>query len=63
MLHYIRLIMIYKRYEYWSNKGKVLTDWFEWDSDWKPELQMDDRRIFCRLKNEYKDEKGVCFNC
>lgn len=47
--------MTYKRYEYWSNKGKVWTDWFEWDTDFKPELQMDDRRVFCRLKNEYKE--------
>ena len=63
MLHYIHLIMIYKRYEYWSKEGKKFTDWFKWDSDIKPELQMNDKRIFCRLKNEYKDEKGVCFNC
>ena len=55
--------MIYKRYEYWSKEGKKFTDWFKWDSDIKPELQMNDRRIFCRLKNEYKYEKGVCFNC
>jgi hypothetical protein len=24
---------------------------------------MDDKRIFCRLRNEYKDEKSVCSNC
>jgi hypothetical protein len=48
--------MIYKRYEYWSSKGKVWTKWFSWDSDLRPELQMDDRRIFCRLRNEYREE-------
>ena len=45
-----------KRYEYWSVKGKVWSNWFEWDSKLKPDFQMNDRRIFCRLKNEYKDE-------
>lgn len=55
--------MIYKRYEYWSNEGKKWTEWFEWDSDYKPEFQMNDRRIFCRLKNEYKDEKCLRTNC
>lgn len=47
--------MTYKRYEYWSKEGKVWTGWFPWNCDLRPELQMDDRRIFCRLKNEYKD--------
>lgn len=47
--------MIFKRYEYWSKEGKKWTDWFKWKSDLKPELQMDDRRIFCRLRNEYKE--------
>ena len=47
--------MIYKRYEYWSKEGKVWTKWFPWNSDLRPELQMDDRRIFCRLRNEYKE--------
>ena len=47
--------MIYKRYEYWSSKGKVWTKWFLWNSDYKPELQMDDRRIINRLYNEYKE--------
>ena len=51
-----------KRFEYWSKEGKVWTDWFDWDTDFKPELQMEDRRIFCRLKNEYKDEKSLCTN-
>ena len=46
--------MILKRYEYWSKEGKKWTDWFKWESNLKPELQMNDRRIFCRLKNEYK---------
>lgn len=45
-----------KRYEYLSNKGKTWTDWFEWNTNWEPEFQMDDRRIFCRLKNEYREE-------
>ena len=45
-----------KRYQYWSKDGLKWTDWFDWNSDFMPELQMDDRRIFCRLKNEYKDE-------
>ena len=47
--------MTYKRYEYWSSDGKVWTDWFIWKSDLKPEFQINDKRIFCRLKNEYKD--------
>ena len=47
--------MIYKRYEYWSSKDKVWTKWFPWNSDYKPELQMDDRRIINRLYNEYKE--------
>ena len=54
--------MIYKRYEYWSSEGKKFTDWFEWNSDYKPELQMNDKRIFCRLKNEYKNE-SIYSNC
>ncbi len=54
LLQHIHLIMIYKRYEYWSKEGKVWTNWFNWNSDLKPELQMDDKRVFCRLKNEYK---------
>ena len=61
MLLYIHLIMIYKRYEYWSNGGKKWTKWFPWKSDLRPELQMEDRRIFCRLKNEYKDA-SICAN-
>ena len=42
-----------KRYEYWSKNGKTWSKWFNWNSDWMPELQMDDRRIINRLKNEY----------
>ena len=56
------LFQMKKRFEYWSKEGKVWTDWFDWDTDFKPELQMEDRRIFCRLKNEYKDEKDLCTN-
>lgn len=48
--------MTYKRYEYWGPTGKVWSEWFEWNTTFKPELQMEDRRIFCRLKNEYKEE-------
>ena len=48
--------MTYKRYEYWSKEGKVWSDWFEWKSDYKPEYQMYDKRIFCRLLNEYREE-------
>lgn len=49
--------MTYKRYEYWSKEGKKFTDWFPWNSnDYNPELQMNDRRIVCRLKNEYKEQ-------
>ena len=55
MLLYIHLIMIYKRYEYWSKEGKVWSKWFPWKSSWKPELQLIDRRIISRLKNEYKE--------
>ena len=49
--------MIYKRFEYWDKKGKVWSKWFPWKTTWKPELQMEDKRIFCRLKNEYKEIK------
>ena len=45
-----------KRYQYWSKDGLVWTKWFDWDSDYMPELQMNDRRTFCRLKNEYKED-------
>ena len=62
MLLYIHLIMIYKRYEYWSNEGKKWTEWFEWNSSLRPEFQMNDKRIFCRLKNEYKNE-SIYSNC
>ena len=47
--------MTYKRFQYWSKDGLKWTKWFIWESDYKPELQMDDRRIFCRLLNEYKE--------
>ena len=47
--------MTYKRYEYWTKDGKKWTKWFPWNSTLRPELQMDDKRIFCRLKNEYKE--------
>ena len=47
--------MTYKRYEYWSKKGKVWTEWFPWNSNICPELQLTDRRIISRLKNEYKE--------
>ena len=45
-----------KRYQYWSKDGLKWTDWFDWDVDFMPEFQMNDRRIFCRLKNEYKED-------
>ena len=48
--------MTYKRYEYWTSKGKVWTPWFEWrNPDFKPEFQLMDRRIMSRLYNEYKE--------
>lgn len=49
------MIMTYKRYQYWSNEGKKWTDWFPWNSDYKPELQLTDRRVISRLYNEYKE--------
>lgn len=52
--------MTLKRFEYWSNKGKVWTDWFPWNCDWKPEFQIKDRRIVNRLKNEYNE--SICTN-
>ena len=54
--------MIYKRYEYWSKEGKVWSKWFPWKSDLRPELQLEDKRILRKKKNEYKDEKGLCTN-
>lgn len=47
----------FKRFEYWSREGKKWTKWFPWDSDFMPEMQLNDRRIFSRLKNEYKEEE------
>ena len=45
-----------KRYQYWSKDGLAWTDWFDiGDTKNQPEFQMSDRRIFCRLKNEYKE--------
>jgi hypothetical protein len=52
-------MIMQKRYQYWSKDGLVWTDWFDWDTDFMPEYQMEDRRIFCRLKNEYRDESKV----
>lgn len=40
-----------KRYEFLSSKGREWTDWFDWESDWKPAFQLNDRT---KLKNEYK---------
>ena len=47
--------MTYKKYQYWSSEGKKWTNWFPWNSDFKPELQLTDRRIISRLYNEYKE--------
>lgn len=47
--------MTYKRYEYWARDGKKWTNWFPWNSDLKPELQLTDRRIISRLYNEYEE--------
>ena len=46
---------IYKRYQYWSKDGIKWTNWFKWNSDLRPELQTDNRRIISRLRNEYKE--------
>lgn len=43
--------MLYKRYQYYSNKGKVWTKWFRWNSD-----ILDKWQINNKLLNEYKDE-------
>lgn len=51
--------MTYKRYEYWSKEGKVWSKWFPWKTTWKPEFQMEDRRVFCRLKNEYEEREDI----
>lgn len=50
-----------KRYQYWSQEGIKWTDWFEWDSDWKPEFQLGTKRTLRKLLNEYKDE-NICPN-
>lgn len=55
MLLCIQTIMTLKRYQYWTDEGKVWTNWFKWDSDLKPELQLPDRRIISRLYNEYEE--------
>ena len=49
--------MTYKRYEYWSKNGKTYTKCFPLIfGNYITEYQMNDRRVFCRLLNEYKDE-------
>ncbi len=41
--------MTLKRFQYYSNKGIVWTEWFEWDSDIKDKWQLKNK-----LLNEYK---------
>lgn len=55
MLLLCLMIMTYKRYQYWSEEGKVWTNWFPWKSDLRPELQLPDKRIISRLYNEYEE--------
>ena len=38
-----------KRYQYWSKEGIKWTEWFEYDSDYKPEWQIKNK-----LLNQYK---------
>ena len=39
-----------KRYQYYAKNGIEWTDWFEWDSNWKPKIQLKNR-----LFNEYEE--------
>ncbi len=45
-----------KRYEYWGTENgkpiKKWTNWFEWNSDYKPKFQLEKHP---QLLNEYKD--------
>ena len=43
------LLIMLKRYQYWSRDGIVWTDWFKWDGEKMPSP-------FKKLKVEYKDE-------
>lgn len=55
--------MLLKRYQYWSKEGKKWTKWFPWNNpDFTPEIQLNDRRIFSRLFNEYKEDENICTN-
>lgn len=38
-----------KRYEYFGKNGKEFTDYFEWDSDYCPKWQLNNK-----LRNDYK---------
>lgn len=39
----------YKRYQYYSSKGLVWTEWFTYNSNYTPKYQIDKK-----LLNEYK---------
>ena len=41
-----------KRFQYYSNKGIVWSDWFKWESTLKPKYQLDKHP---KLLNEYKE--------
>lgn len=38
------------RYQYWSKEGIVWTDWFDYDSDYRPKWQLKNK-----LLNKYED--------
>lgn len=42
-----------KRFQYYSNKGIVWSDWYDWNSDYCPKYQLERHP---KLLNEYKDE-------
>lgn len=45
------MIMIYKRYQYYSRDGIVWTDWFKWNSTIRDKWQLKNK-----LLNEYKED-------
>jgi hypothetical protein len=50
------IIMIQKRYEYWSNQGKVWSDWFDFEEDNSQidSLREKESKQYGRLNNEYR---------
>ena len=44
------VLMVQKRYQFWTKDGIQWTEWFDWDSDLRDKWQLKNR-----LLNEYKE--------